>query len=413
MHEKDDRSLVVYLREIAEIPLLTPEEEIKQAKLAREGDKAAANKLVQSNLRFVVAVAKQYQHCGLSLNDLINEGNMGLIKAAERFDETKGFKFISYAVWWIRQSILQALAEQSRVVRLPLSRSVEYRRVAVVIRQLTQELGRKPTSEEIAAELDGADCSDVEKAMLESRKDVSLDHVLDPDEYTPRHIGDYYADHTEPSPDQQVIEADDKKVLLQVLDTLPAMEAEVIKLYFGIGQERSRTLEEVGDMLNLTRERVRQIHERAMRRLRHHSRSQMLDPDQKVDPAVAMATADKAEKLRLRNKRRSQNPVPKPATPWKGEIPYTPANLAWARVVVSNYVKLFPGIKTPTDFVEKFGRKSPTQLRRELSAIRAHNGALNAILRALEAIAPNVGEIQTFSPEQAESYITWHYRNSY
>ena len=234
------QSLDKYLQEIGEVPLLTPEEEIELARRIKQGDQEALEKLTKANLRFVVSVAKQYQNQGLSLGDLINEGNLGLIKAAKRFDETRGFKFISYAVWWIRQSILQALAEQSRVVRLPLNRVGALNKIGKTYAALEQALEREPSASEIAEQLD----------VIEN-------------------------DH-QPPPDHDLMNESLKVEIERALATLTKREAEVVRLYFGLGQEHPLTLEEIGERFNLTRERVRQIKEKAIRRLRHASRSRAL-----------------------------------------------------------------------------------------------------------------------------------------
>lgn len=276
----EDPSLDIYLREIREISLLTQEEEVDIAFHARGGDRDALNKLVQSNLRFVVTVAKQYQNQGLPLSDLINEGNMGLIKAAERFDEVKGFKFISYAVWWVRQAILQSLAEQSRIFRLPLNRVEELRRINKVLRSLKQEYGREPSTQEIADHM-----STVEKPMnpnevAETMKLFNTHLSLDAS-FTQGEEGsllDILEDTNQESPDTPLMERALREEVIWALDTLSAREAEVVRLYFGINEDRPFTLDEIGKQFGLTRERVRQIKERAIRRLQHSSRSIRLRP---------------------------------------------------------------------------------------------------------------------------------------
>jgi len=269
----EDRSLDLYLQEIGNVPLLMAEEETELARSVRAGDEKALEKLTASNLRFVVSVAKQYQNQGLSLSDLINEGNIGLMKAAKRFDETKGFKFISYAVWWIRQSILQALAEQSRIVRLPLSRVGTLHKIGRLSSEFEQEYGREPSAEEIAAELDMKP-GDVKDTMRIASRHVSLDAPLKAGE--DNRLLDLIEDDDQDAPDEALMEDSLKEEIFKALDSLTEREAAVIGLYFGINREKSHTLEEIGSCFNLTRERVRQIKEKALRRLRHVSRSQKL-----------------------------------------------------------------------------------------------------------------------------------------
>ncbi len=271
---RNERSLDWYLQEIGEVKLLSPEEEVELARRIKKGDQEALERLTKANLRFVVSVAKQYQNQGLPLCDLINEGNLGLIKAAKRFDETKGFKFISYAVWWIRQAILQALAEQSRIVRLPLNKVGELHRIGRTLSGLEQEFGREPSAGEIAAELDMSP-NEVINALKVSGKHLSLDAPLNRDEDGNRLL-DVLENHYQPPPDEALMEDSLKKEIKRVLSTLTEREAEVISLYFGINQERSYTLEEIGERFGLTRERVRQIKEKAIKRLRHASRSRIL-----------------------------------------------------------------------------------------------------------------------------------------
>ena len=272
---QDDQSLDIYLREIRTIPLLTPVQEVELAKTARTGDRDALNKLVQSNLRFVVAVAKQYQNQGLPLSDLINEGNLGLIKAAERFDETKGFKFISYAVWWVRQAILQSLAEQSRIFRLPLNRVEELRKINKVLRGLKQEYGREPSTQEIADRLDVSN-SDVAETMKMFSTHLSLDASFTAGE--DGRLLDILEDTSQEAPDAQLMEQAMKNEVVWALNSLSPREAKVVRLYFGIDEDRPFTLDEIGKQFGLTRERVRQIKERAIRRLQHSSRSIRLRP---------------------------------------------------------------------------------------------------------------------------------------
>ena len=269
----EDRSLDLYLQEIGNVPLLMAEEETELARSVRAGDQKALEKLTSSNLRFVVSVAKQYQNQGLSLSDLINEGNIGLIKAAKRFDETKGFKFISYAVWWIRQSILQALAEQSRIVRLPLSRVGALHKIGRLSSEFEQEFGREPSAEEIAGELDMKP-GDVKDTMRIASRHVSLDAPLKSGE--DNRLLDLIEDDEQEAPDEALMVDALKDEIFRALGSLTKREAAVIALYFGINMEKSYTLEEIGSRFSLTRERVRQIKEKALRRLRHVSRSQKL-----------------------------------------------------------------------------------------------------------------------------------------
>ncbi|NOY79302.1 MAG: sigma-70 family RNA polymerase sigma factor [Calditrichaeota bacterium] len=268
-------ALEKYLQEIGETPLISPEEEVELARQIHEGNHEALEKLTRANLRFVVSIAKQYQNQGLSLDDLINEGNLGLIKAATRFDETRGFKFISYAVWWIRQSILQALAEQSRVVRLPLNRVGALNRIGKALSLLEQEFEREPTAEEIAAELDMS-INDVNYALRIGGRHLSLDAPFYYGEDKDSSLLDLIEDRTSHAPDEDLLEESLKKELEHVLTSLTKREAEVIRLYFGLGLERPLTLEEIGERFQLTRERVRQIKEKAIHRLRHSSRSRKL-----------------------------------------------------------------------------------------------------------------------------------------
>ncbi len=268
-------ALEKYLQEIGETPLIGAEEEVELARQIHEGNHQALEKLTRANLRFVVSIAKQYQNQGLSLDDLINEGNLGLMKAATRFDETRGFKFISYAVWWIRQSILQALAEQSRVVRLPLNRVGALNRISKALSLLEQEFEREPTAEEIAAELDMS-INDVNYALRIGGRHLSLDAPFYYGEDNDSSLLDLIEDHTSHAPDEDLLVESLKKELEHVLTSLTKREAEVIRLYFGLGLERPLTLEEIGERFRLTRERVRQIKEKAIHRLRHSSRSRKL-----------------------------------------------------------------------------------------------------------------------------------------
>jgi len=268
-----DHSLDQYLHEIGEVDLLSPEEEIELARRVKQGDQEALERLTKANLRFVVSVAKQYQNQGLSLGDLINEGNLGLIKAANRFDETRGFKFISYAVWWIRQSILQALAEQSRIVRLPLNRVGTMNKIGKAFSELEQEFEREPSPEEIAEQLDLTDF-EVSDTLQRSAKHLSLDAPFNDEEEN--RLLDILENQNQPAPDKELMNESLKIELNEALATLTKREAEVVKLYFGLNSETPLTLEEIGEHFKLTRERVRQIKEKALRRLRHASRSRAL-----------------------------------------------------------------------------------------------------------------------------------------
>ncbi len=268
-----NQSLDRYLQEIGEVDLLIPEEEIELARRIKKNDQDALEKLTKANLRFVVSVAKQYQNQGLSLGDLINEGNLGLIKAAKRFDETRGFKFISYAVWWIRQSILQALAEQSRVVRLPLNRVGALNKIGKAFSNLEQEFEREPSANEIAAELEMTPY-EVSDTLKISGKHLSLDAPFNQGD--DNRLLDVIHDDHQPPPDDFLLDESLKIEVTRALTTLSDREAEVIRLYFGLEREHPLTLEEIGERFSLTRERVRQIKEKAIRRLRHTSRSRML-----------------------------------------------------------------------------------------------------------------------------------------
>ena len=270
---RESQSLDKYLQEIGKVDLLTAEEEIELAIKIKEGDKKALEKLTKANLRFVVSVAKQYQNQGLSLGDLINEGNLGLIKAGKRFDETRGFKFISYAVWWIRQSILQALAEQSRIVRLPLNRVGALSKIGRAYSNLEQEFEREPSADELADELD-MDVKEVTDTLKISSKHVSVDAPFSQGEEN--RLLDVIKNDEQPSPDNMLLSESLKTEIASALSTLPEREAEVLRLYYGLETEHAMTLEEIGEKFNLTRERVRQIKEKAIRRLRHASKSKHL-----------------------------------------------------------------------------------------------------------------------------------------
>ena len=272
---RESQSLDKYLQEIGKVDLLTADEEVVLAKRIREGDQLALEKLTKANLRFVVSVAKQYQNQGLSLGDLINEGNLGLIKAAQRFDETRGFKFISYAVWWIRQSILQALAEQSRIVRLPLNRVGSLNKISKTFSELEQKFEREPSPEELAEVLE-VSASEVVDTMKISGRHVSMDAPFVKGEENS--LLDVLENDGDEKPDDGLMNDSLRKEVQRALSTLTSREADVITLYFGLNGEHAMTLEEIGEKFNLTRERVRQIKEKAIRRLRHTSRSKTLKP---------------------------------------------------------------------------------------------------------------------------------------
>ncbi|MFN8436785.1 MAG: RNA polymerase sigma factor RpoD/SigA [Cytophagales bacterium] len=272
---RESQSLDKYLQEIGKVDLLTPDEEVDLAKRIREGDQYALERLTKANLRFVVSVAKQYQNQGLSLGDLINEGNLGLIKAAQRFDETRGFKFISYAVWWIRQSILQALAEQSRIVRLPLNRVGSLNKISKTFSDLEQKFEREPSPEELAEVLELSTTEVVDTLKISGRH-VSMDAPFVQGEENS--LLDVLENDSEEKPDSGLINDSLRKEVQRALSTLTQREADVVIYYFGLNGEHPMTLEEIGEEFNLTRERVRQIKEKAIRRLRHTSRSKALKP---------------------------------------------------------------------------------------------------------------------------------------
>ena len=270
---RETASLDKYLQEIGKVDLITAEEEVELAQKIRAGDENALDKLTKANLRFVVSVAKQYQNQGLTLPDLINEGNLGLIKAARRFDETRGVKFISYAVWWIRQSILQALAEQSRIVRLPLNKIGSINKINKMYAFLEQANERVPSAEEIAKELDMT-VSDVKESMKNSGRHVSMDAPLVEGEDS--NLYDVLRSGESPNPDRNLLHESLRTEIERALETLTPREADVVRLYFGLGEKHAMTLEEIGETFDLTRERVRQIKEKAIRRLKHTSRSRIL-----------------------------------------------------------------------------------------------------------------------------------------
>lgn len=270
---RETASLDKYLQEIGKVDLITAEEEVELAQKIKAGNQFALEKLTKANLRFVVSVAKQYQNQGLTLPDLINEGNLGLIKAAQRFDETRGFKFISYAVWWIRQSILQALAEQSRIVRLPLNKIGSINKINKTYAFLEQAHERAPSAEEIAKELDMT-ISDVKESLKNSGRHVSMDAPLVEGEDS--NLYDVLNSGESPNPDKLLLHESLRTEIERALETLTPREADVVRLYFGLGNHHAMTLEEIGETFDLTRERVRQIKEKAIRRLKHTSRSKIL-----------------------------------------------------------------------------------------------------------------------------------------
>ncbi|WP_448699974.1 RNA polymerase sigma factor RpoD/SigA [Mucilaginibacter sp. AW1-3] len=269
---RESQSLDKYLHEIGKVDLITAEEEVILAQKIREGDQAALERLTKTNLRFVVSVAKQYQNQGLTLGDLINEGNLGLIKAAKRFDETKGFKFISYAVWWIRQSILQAIAEQSRIVRLPLNQVGSLSKISKAFSKLEQEYEREPSPEELADILETT-VDKISDTLSNSGRHVSMDApFVQGEENT---LLDVLENH-ELSTDSNLINESLSEEIKRSLSTLTEREKEIIVLFFGLGTNHQLSLEEIGEKFNLTRERVRQIKDKALQRLRHTSRSKIL-----------------------------------------------------------------------------------------------------------------------------------------
>lgn len=270
---RESESLDRYLHEIGKEKLITPDDEVRLAKEIQKGSQRALEDLTKANLRFVVSVAKQYQNQGLSLGDLINEGNLGLIKAAKRFDETRGFKFISYAVWWIRQSILQALAEQSRIVRLPLNRVGALNKIGKELSKLEQEYERLPSAHELAESLEMT-VGEVADTLKISGRHLSMDAPFAQGE--DNRLLDVLENEEIPNPDFELMGESLKVEIERALSKLTKREAEVIRLYFGIGREHSLTLEEIGERFDLTRERVRQIKEKALRKLRHHNRSATL-----------------------------------------------------------------------------------------------------------------------------------------
>lgn len=271
---RESESLEKYLQEIGKVELISPEEEARLAALIRKGDQQALDRLTKANLRFVVSVAKQYQNQGLTLSDLINEGNLGLIKAAQKFDETRGFKFISYAVWWIRQSILQALAEQSRIVRLPLNKVGLSSKISKAYTQLEQEFEREPTPEEIAQMID-VEADEVAATMNVGAKHISVDQpLIDGEEGS---LIDIMENRNAAGVDENLLVTVSLNTeLKRTLDTLTPRQKEVIVYFFGIGIDHPLSLEDIGERYNLTRERVRQIKDKALTKLRETSQSHLL-----------------------------------------------------------------------------------------------------------------------------------------
>ncbi len=272
---RETASLDKYLQEIGRVDLITADEEVELARRIREGDRLALERLTKANLRFVVSVSKQYQNQGLSLPDLINEGNLGLIKAAERFDETRGFKFISYAVWWIRQSILQALAEQARIVRLPLNKIGTINKINRAFSELEQQFERPPSAEELAEYLE-CTTEEVKQSLSNSGRHVSMDAPLVEGDESSSSMYDVLLNDSLPGPDKELVVESLRKDIERSLSTLTQREGDVVRLYYGLNGKHPMTLEEIGERFDLTRERVRQIKEKAIRRLKHTSRSRML-----------------------------------------------------------------------------------------------------------------------------------------
>ncbi|MCH4553272.1 MULTISPECIES: sigma-70 family RNA polymerase sigma factor [Aestuariibaculum] len=270
---RESKSLDKYLQDISKIPLITADEEVELAQRIRQGDQVALDRLTTANLRFVVSVAKQYQNQGLTLPDLINEGNAGLVKAAKRFDETRGFKFISYAVWWIRQAILQALAEQSRIVRLPLNKIGSINKINKAYSFLEQTHERAPSAEEIAQELD-LTVSDVKQSMKNSGRHLSMDAPLKEGETS--NLYDVVSAGDSPNPDRYLMNESLSTEINRALDTLSQKESDIIRLNFGLSNQPPMSLDEIGKTFDLTRERVRQIREKGIRRLKHTSKSKIL-----------------------------------------------------------------------------------------------------------------------------------------
>lgn len=271
---RETASLDMYLHDIGRVELITAEEEVVLAQKIKAGDQRALDKLVRANLRFVVSVSKQYQNQGLSLPDLINEGNLGLIKAAQRFDETRGFKFISYAVWWIRQSILQALAEQSRIVRLPLNKIGAINKINKTLSKMEQDLEREPSYDELGEVLEMLP-QDIQDTMRNNNRHLSMDAPLTLGE-DGGSMYDLMTNESSQAPDKELIGESLQLEITRALSTLTEREADVVKLFFGLAGKHAHSLEEIGEKFDLTRERVRQIKEKAVRRLKHGSRSRLL-----------------------------------------------------------------------------------------------------------------------------------------
>ncbi len=271
---RETASLDMYLQDIGRVELITADEEVELAKKIKAGSQSALDKMVKANLRFVVSVSKQYQNQGLSLPDLINEGNLGLIKAAQRFDETRGFKFISYAVWWIRQSILQALAEQSRIVRLPLNKIGAINKINKTFSKLEQDLEREPSFDELSTALDMLP-QDIQDTLKNNTRHMSMDAPLGGEDEGGT-MYDLFVNLNSESPERVLINESLNKEIERALSTLTGREADVVKLFFGLSGSHAHSLEEIGEKFDLTRERVRQIKEKAVRRLKHGSRSKLL-----------------------------------------------------------------------------------------------------------------------------------------
>jgi len=270
---RENKSLDKYLNEISKVEMITPQEEVELAKRIKEGDQLALERLVNANLRFVVSVAKQYQNQGLTLGDLINEGNLGLIKAAQRFDETRGFKFISYAVWWIRQSILQALADQSRLVRLPLNKVGSLSKIGAAAAALEQEHEREATTSEIADRLELPQ-EEIETTLSTSSRHVSIDAPINEDEDAS--LLTLLPNDQEPNPDKGLLHESLQREISRVMGILSEKEREILRLHFGLDNNMPHSYEDISEKVNLTRERVRQIKEKAIRRLKHNNRCKML-----------------------------------------------------------------------------------------------------------------------------------------
>ena len=272
---RETASLDKYLQEIGRVDLITPDEEVELARRIRMGDKAALERLTKANLRFVVSVSKQYQNQGLALPDLINEGNVGLIKAAERFDETRGFKFISYAVWWIRQSILQALAEQARIVRLPLNKIGSINKINKAYSELEQKFERPPSADEMAEFL-GCTTEEIKQSLSQNGRHVSMDAPLVEGDESSSSMYDVLANDSMPGPESNLVLESLRKDIERSLTALTPRECDVVKLFYGLEGRAAMSLDEIGDRFDLTRERVRQIKEKAIRRLKHSSKNRIL-----------------------------------------------------------------------------------------------------------------------------------------